>query len=1084
MNGCWARRAGVLILTLLLAAAVAPLARASHAAPTGVTLTAGASELTVDWTASSGADGYRVQWKSGTENWDPTNRQRSVSSGSTTTDTIPSLTAGTTYTVRVGSTKGAEEPAWSTTATGAPLFGCEGSTAVGTAQPVAGANNDLIDDCETLLALKDTLVGSGTALNWSVSRTISTSTPAAPNWTGVLASSGSTPRVTRLTNLDGKQLKGRLPAALGNLSALQDLSMPSNQLTGPIPAGVDGQGNPTGLARLSNLKTLDLAGNKLTGGIPAALGELSNLTTLRVYANQLTGTIPAGEDAQGNPTGLARLSNLKKLNLGTNKLTGGIPAALGKLSALTLLGLHKNQLTGAIPTELGNLTNLDALYLSNNQLTGSIPSALGNLANLRFLYLHTNQLSGAIPKQLGNLSALESLLLNDNQLSGAIPKELGNLAKLESLDLYTNQLSGSIPSELGNLAKLRSLALSNNNLSGPIPSELGNLASLTELYLQDNQLSGAIPKELGNLSALYLLLLHNNQLSGAIPAGGGAANPTGLAKLSNLLYLRLDGNRLTGTIPAGGDAANPTGLARLSKLEWLILRNNQLTGAIPAALGNLPLLQFLYLNTNWLSGPIPPKLGDLTKLERLYLNCNKLTGTIPNALGSITTLKRLGLNGNSDLSLALPPSLAARTDVTYPTITCPALGLVLEPIPDPAPAPRPGPRTPRLTAALSGGPDPVHVGGTVTYTLTVTNTGGVPLTGVFWRSPELGVAQRAIGDGALTADAAAETTFSFGPVTDQHLSGPIVVNVFADSDQTGEAPAALAVAVLPAAPTPTPAGTGTTPETPAASETAPADPRPAVSDLDLFIVRAFYSAPDPPDPNLGHNILDLRLTLADGTVVDCFFLTHYARTGGLARWGYATSEILEERPGALTQYYQRGAVDCHFRDGQWRVERRLTWDFLGGGVFGAPDLGFEPHLLSDQPGVFPGPWGHRVSNFAIDGTYTGFLNFFQRYGAVPAFGYPKTEARYDDDPAAVLTLPGSTAGFIRQYFQAAVFEYHPGDPADPVKLGLAGDTLRDLLYPNQSYLRFASFRPAPILTAGEGYVAERVIWEAPAQETP
>ena len=115
----------------------------------------------------------------------------------------------------------------------------------------------------------------------------------------------------------------------------------------------------------------------------------------------------------------------------------------------------------------------------------------------------------------------------------------------------------------------------------------------------------------------------------------------------------------------------------------------------------------------------------------------------------------------------------------------------------------------------------------------------------------------------------------------------------------------------------------------------------------------------------------------------------------------------------------------------------------------------------------------------MDGTFTGFRDFFQAHGGVAAFGYPKTEARRDHDPAAVLALPGATPGFIRQYFQAAVFEHHPDDPASPVKLGLAGDVLRDLRYPNQTHQRFASFRPSPILTSGEGYVAERVVWGAP-----
>ena len=65
----------------------------------------GVSQLTVTWAAASGANGYFVQWKSGTQVWGAT-RQRSVGSSSTITDTIPSLTPGTTYTVLVDATAG------------------------------------------------------------------------------------------------------------------------------------------------------------------------------------------------------------------------------------------------------------------------------------------------------------------------------------------------------------------------------------------------------------------------------------------------------------------------------------------------------------------------------------------------------------------------------------------------------------------------------------------------------------------------------------------------------------------------------------------------------------------------------------------------------------------------------------------------------------------------------------------------------------------------------------------------------------------------------------------------------------------
>ena len=72
-NVTLARLAGAAALALLLAAALAPPVRASHGKPTGVTVALGflfdAKGFTVSWTASSGADGYKIQWKDGTQDW-------------------------------------------------------------------------------------------------------------------------------------------------------------------------------------------------------------------------------------------------------------------------------------------------------------------------------------------------------------------------------------------------------------------------------------------------------------------------------------------------------------------------------------------------------------------------------------------------------------------------------------------------------------------------------------------------------------------------------------------------------------------------------------------------------------------------------------------------------------------------------------------------------------------------------------------------------------------------------------------------------------------------------------------------------
>ena len=71
----------------------------------GVSVTEGVGQLTVSWNAVTGASGYKVQWKSGSQEYNESDRQRTVTGGSTTVHTITGPTAGTVYTVRVAATK-------------------------------------------------------------------------------------------------------------------------------------------------------------------------------------------------------------------------------------------------------------------------------------------------------------------------------------------------------------------------------------------------------------------------------------------------------------------------------------------------------------------------------------------------------------------------------------------------------------------------------------------------------------------------------------------------------------------------------------------------------------------------------------------------------------------------------------------------------------------------------------------------------------------------------------------------------------------------------------------------------------------
>ena len=87
----------------------------------GVGVAPGNAQLVVTWTAVDNATGYTVQWMSGSQGYTTGDRQATVTTGSTTRYTIPSLTNGTEYTVRVIATRtGADDGPPSDEMTGTP----------------------------------------------------------------------------------------------------------------------------------------------------------------------------------------------------------------------------------------------------------------------------------------------------------------------------------------------------------------------------------------------------------------------------------------------------------------------------------------------------------------------------------------------------------------------------------------------------------------------------------------------------------------------------------------------------------------------------------------------------------------------------------------------------------------------------------------------------------------------------------------------------------------------------------------------------------------------------------------------------
>ena len=82
------------------------------------------------------------------------------------------------------------------------------------------------------------------------------------DWYGVFLNGGGT--AVESIELQENNLRGSLPAQLGDLANLKELWLHDNRLTGSLPEQ---------LGNLSNLIFLYLDGNQLTGSLPAALGS-------------------------------------------------------------------------------------------------------------------------------------------------------------------------------------------------------------------------------------------------------------------------------------------------------------------------------------------------------------------------------------------------------------------------------------------------------------------------------------------------------------------------------------------------------------------------------------------------------------------------------------------------------------------------------------------------------------------------------------------------------------------------------------------------------------------------------------------
>lgn len=366
--------------------------------------------------------------------------------------------------------------------------------------------------------------------------------------------------LSNLPYLDGiylvnlRNISGPFPTSLFKLPKLLFVYIENNKLSGQLPAAI---GN------MSQLEALSLEGNRFTGPIPSSISKLTRLTQLKLGSNLLTGSIPIG---------IQQLKSLTFLSLERNRFTGPVPDFWGSFPELRILRLSHNKLTGKIPRSISALApKLNYLELGHNLITGNIPEFLGNFRALDTLDLSSNFISGVVPKSFRNLTKIFNLDLSRNSLVDPFPELL--VKGIESLDLSYNKFHlGKIPKWVTSSPIIYSLKLAKCGIKMKLddwkPSE-------TYFYdyidLSENEIWGSPVNLLNRTDYLVGFWGAGNKLNFKLQD---------LRIVKRLKYLDLSRNLVSGKVPGG-----------VVGLEKLNVSYNHLCGRLPAT--KFPAASFL-----------------------------------------------------------------------------------------------------------------------------------------------------------------------------------------------------------------------------------------------------------------------------------------------------------------------------------------------------------------------------------------------------------------------------------------------------------------------------------------------------------
>ncbi|RLD56612.1 MAG: hypothetical protein DRJ05_11055, partial [Bacteroidetes bacterium] len=403
-------------------------------------------------------------------------------------------------------------------------------------------------------------------------------------WYGVTTTGARVTKLWRQSN----NLTGDIPESIGDLTALEELHLESNEITSI----------PESIGNLQALIELWLGWNPLVS-VPETIGNLVNLEQLHLGQMELPlETLPdeicnlenlewfalGSSGLNSLPDNFGNLNSLANLFLQSNNLTE-LPASFANLEHLHYLILNNNQLT-TLPDNFGDLDQLSQLFIEDNQFS-YFPESFGDLASLDSLWVRFNQIT-SLPESFGNLSNLTFLKASGNNLT-ELPASFSNLATVNEIFLDHNQLE-SLPENLGNLSSVEVFVISTNNVT-TLPESIGNMSSLIALFTNDNQIT-SVPESIGNLSNLKALGLDNNNIS---------TIPESIGNLSMLGYIGITGNNIS-TLPESFG---------FLEADTVLISSNHITELPSTMFDNI--YQYLWVHDNDLQfGSIEPLMGSVT----------------------------------------------------------------------------------------------------------------------------------------------------------------------------------------------------------------------------------------------------------------------------------------------------------------------------------------------------------------------------------------------------------------------------------------------------------------------------------------